>query len=120
LHPLAFTIGVLTGAEQLPFISAPVVGVEHGAAHDRRAVFGPGVQRRCDQHGYPPAVGGGHVYRYLADRVLHAHQGREVCLVVDLTANGEEIREPTATDQVLAVVPEPPHQRRVDLDYGSV
>jgi hypothetical protein len=96
------------------------MSVEYRAAHDRRAVVVAGIQGRCDQHGYPPTVSGGHVHRHLADRVLHAQQGREMCLVVDPATDREEIRQTTSTDQVLTVVPEPPHQRRVDLDDGSV
>ena len=114
------SVGLLAGAQQLPFVGAPVAGVEDGAAHDRGPVARAGAHRGGDQHRHPAAVGGGHVQRHLADRALHAQQRREVRLVVDPAADGEQVGEAAAPDQVLAVLAEPAHQRRVDLDDGAV
>jgi hypothetical protein len=73
------------------------------------------LDRGGDQHGQPGAVGGLQLQGHAADLALHAEQRREVGLVVQLAADGEQVGEVPAADEFVPGVPEPAQQRGVDL-----
>jgi hypothetical protein len=55
-----------------------------------------GFDRGVDQYGQSRAVGGPQFQGHSADLALHGQQGREVSLVVEPAADGEQVGEVAA------------------------
>ena len=90
-QPLAVAVGGLPGAQQFLFVGAAVAGVEDGGADQERRPSSAGLHARGDQHRQPGAVGRAQLQRDPADLALHLQQRREVGLVVDPAADGEQV-----------------------------
>jgi hypothetical protein len=120
LQPVTVALGVLAHAQQLALVGSAVGGLENHGPDERRHVGIAGHDRGGSQDREPTAVGAAHVQRHPADGALHLQQRREVGLVVDPAADGEQIGEPAPPDQLIAGVAEPGQQGRVDPDDGAV
>lgn len=113
-------LGLLPAAQEFLLVGAPVGGVEDGRADEQRIALAPVLDGGGDQHREPGALGRPHLQGDSAQLALHAQQGREVRLVVELAAHGEQVDEAPPADDVLAVQAQPVQQRGVDLGDGAV
>ncbi len=120
LRLLARLLGGLPAAQQLLLVGAAVPGVEDGGADQQRITGAAVLDHRGDQHGHPAAAGPLDVQRDAGEFALHAQQGREVRLVVQLAAHGQQVGEPDPAHHLLAVPADPLQQGGVDLRDGAV
>ena len=115
LEACAFAVGLLPGAQQLRLVRAAVPGVEEGGADQQGLPLGTRLEGGGDQHRKPGAVRGLELQGDAADLALHAQQRGEVGLVIEPSADGQQIGEGPPADQLLARVAQPGQQGGVDL-----
>ena len=99
-------VSVAAGLEQLLFVATPVAGQEDRDPQAGRLTVGTETDCGVDEDRHPLALGVAQLERDLADRSLHAQQRREVRLVVDPSAGGQQLLEATTVDQFLAAEPD--------------
>jgi hypothetical protein len=93
---LLFAFSRLPGTQQFPLVRAAVAGVEDGGADQNRLAVAAGLDCGGDQHRQAGTVRGPQVKGDTADLALHLQQRREMGLVVELPADGEQV----AVDQL--------------------
>ncbi len=113
-------LGLLAAPQQFLLVGAAVGGVEDGGTDQQRLAAGAVLDHGRDQHGQPAAALPPHLQGDTAQLALHAQQRREVRLVVQPPADGEQVREAPVAHHGLALQAEPVQQRRVDLGDGAV
>lgn len=120
---LGLTVGGFgrpAGAQQFLFVGAAVARVEDGGADQQGPTGGAVFDDGGDQDRHPSAAGLFHLQRDASYLAAHLQERREVRLVVQLAAHGEQVGEPHAAHHVVLRQAEPLEQPRVDLGDGAV
>jgi hypothetical protein len=112
--------GFLPRSEQFVLVGAPIAGIEDRGADQPSLPVAAGLDHGGHQHRQSGPVGGLQFECHTAQLTLHAQQWRDVRLVVDPPADGEQVGEPALPDDLVTLVAEPTEQRRVDLDDRAV
>ena len=82
------------GPQQLPLVGPPVAGVEDRGPDQQRLPGGPVLTTEVTSTGSRVPSARPQLQGHAADLALHGQQRREVRLVVDPAADGEQVGEP--------------------------
>ena len=100
---VTLAVGLPPRRQQLALVRAALAGVDDRRADQQRLAVAPGLERRGHEHRQPATVGGRQLQRHPVDLALHLQQRREVRLVVEPSAHGQQVREPPHADDLVAL-----------------